>query len=69
MGKVLILFDSASGNTGKMARLVAEGAGSVAGIDIRLRSLPEATAEDVVWCDGLAVGSPASLAAARRLLS
>jgi len=31
MGKVLVLFDSASGNTAKMAGLVAEGAGSILG--------------------------------------
>ena len=29
MGKVLVLYDSASGNTEKMAGLVAEDAGSI----------------------------------------
>jgi len=37
MGKVLVLYDSASGNTAKMAGLVAEGAGSIPGIEVRLR--------------------------------
>ena len=38
MGKVLVLFDSASGNTAKMADLVAEGAASIHGVEVRLAS-------------------------------
>jgi NAD(P)H dehydrogenase (quinone) len=58
MGKVLVLYDSASGNTAKMAALVAQGAGSIPGIEVSLRKVEEATADDVLWCDGLALGSP-----------
>ena len=61
MAKVLILYDSASGNTAKMAGLIADGAGSIAGIEIRLRKIDEATGEDVLWCDGLALGSPTNM--------
>jgi NAD(P)H dehydrogenase (quinone) len=61
MGKVLVLYDSASGNTAKMAGLVAEGAGSIPGIEVRLRKVEEASAEDVLWCDGLALGSPTNM--------
>src|SRR5215467_9935188 len=61
MGKVLVLYDSASGNTAKMARLVAEGAGSIPGVEVRLRQVAEATADDVLWCDGLALGSPTNM--------
>src|SRR5580704_15225393 len=61
MGKVLVLFDSASGNTAKMAALVAEGAASIPGIEVRLRKVDEATADDVIWCDGLALGSPTNM--------
>ena len=61
MNKVLILFDSASGNTKRMAELVAEGAATIAGTEIRLRHIDEAAAEDVLWCDGLAVGSPTNM--------
>jgi NAD(P)H dehydrogenase (quinone) len=61
MGKILVLYHSASGNTAKMAELVAEGAGSIPGIEIRVRDLEAATAEDVIWCDGLAVGSPTNM--------
>ena len=43
MGKILVLYDSATGNTAVMARHVAEGAASVPGIEVRLRSVEEAT--------------------------
>jgi NAD(P)H dehydrogenase (quinone) len=61
MNKVLILFDSKTGNVAQMATFVAEGARQVADTEVRLRALADATAEDVIWCDGLAVGSPTNM--------
>ena len=61
MGRILILYDSATGNTAKMAELIAEGVGEIEGMDIRVCSVDVATADDVVWCDGLAVGSPTNM--------
>ncbi|QEL15464.1 flavodoxin [Limnoglobus roseus] len=61
MGKVLVLYHSASGNTATMARLVAEGAGLIPGTEVRLREVDVASPEDVHWCDGLAVGSPTNM--------
>ena len=61
MSKILVLYDSASGNTAKMAELVAAGAREVPDIEVRLRSVDEASADDVVWCDGLALGSPTNM--------
>jgi NAD(P)H dehydrogenase (quinone) len=61
MAKVLVLYDSSSGNTAKMAGLVAEGAASIPGIEVRQRKVGEATADDVLWCDGLALGSPTNM--------
>ena len=61
MNKILVLFDSRTGNVGRMAELVAEGAGQVGDTEVRLRNVDEATAADVVWCDGLAVGSPTNM--------
>ena len=58
MRNVLVLYDSATGNTKKMASNVAEGAKRVAGTRVRLKCIDEATKEDVLWCDGIAVGSP-----------
>jgi NAD(P)H dehydrogenase (quinone) len=61
MGKVLVLYHSASGNTAAMARLVAEGAGLIPGAEVRLREVDAATPDDVYWCDGLAIGSPTNM--------
>src|SRR3954465_7359918 len=61
MGKVLVLYHSASGNTAMMARLVGEGAGLIPGTEVRLREVDAATPGDVYWCDGLAVGSPTNM--------
>ncbi|RMH05497.1 MAG: flavodoxin family protein [Aquificota bacterium] len=61
MGRVLVLYDSLTGNTEKMAKLVAEGAKRVEGIEVRLKKVDEATKEDVLWADGLAVGSPTNM--------
>jgi NAD(P)H dehydrogenase (quinone) len=61
MNKILVLYDSATGNTAKMAALVAEGAAMIPETDVRVRNLDEATADDVLWCNGLAVGSPTNM--------
>ena len=61
MGKILVLYDSVSGNTAKMAELIAEGVRSIPNMEIRLIKIDEAKAEDVIWCDGLAVGSPTNM--------
>jgi NAD(P)H dehydrogenase (quinone) len=61
MNRILVLYDSKTGNVAKMAELVADGARSIADTEVRVRSVDDATAEDVVWCDGLAVGSPTNM--------
>src|SRR5688572_6999242 len=61
MNKILVLFDSASGNTRRMAELVAEGAREISETEVRLVHIDEAKADDVAWCDGLAVGSPTNM--------
>jgi NAD(P)H dehydrogenase (quinone) len=61
MNRILVLYDSRTGNTARMAQLVAEGAQAVADTETRLRSLAEAQPADVAWCDGLAVGSPTNM--------
>ena len=58
MGKILVLFQSNTGNTAKMAELVAEGAGRVPDTEVRLRSNEEADVEDLKWCEGIALGAP-----------
>ena len=56
--RVLVLYHSQDGHTKMMADLVAEGAASVPATEVRLKSVVEATADDLVWCDGVAAGSP-----------
>jgi NAD(P)H dehydrogenase (quinone) len=61
MNCILVLYDSKSGNTTRMAQLVADGARYIPDTEVRLRSVDEATPEDVYWCDGIAVGSPTNM--------
>jgi len=56
--RILVLYHSQDGHTKMMADLVAEGAGSVPTTEVRLKSVAEATAGDLEWCDGVAAGSP-----------
>jgi len=61
MANVLVLFDSATGHTAAMAALVAEGASSFPGTTVRVKKVDEATPDDLLWCDGIAVGSPTNM--------
>src|SRR6516165_4093566 len=56
--RILVMYHSASGHTKQMADLVVEGATVVPDTEVRLKSVAEAVADDLVWCDGVAVGSP-----------
>ena len=58
MGKILVLHFSATGNTAKMADLVGEGAKRIPGMDIRVKAIDAASRDDILWCDGLALGAP-----------
>jgi len=60
-GRVLVLYFSRDGHTKTMAELVAEGAGSVPLAEVRLKTVAEATADDLMWCDGIAAGSPTNM--------
>lgn len=57
MPKVLVIYFSRTGNTERMAELVAEGARS-RGVDVELVKAPDVDMEQVVRADGLALGSP-----------
>ncbi len=61
MGRVLVLYDTTTGNTRKMAELVAEGANANGQSEVLIRSVDKATPGDVIWCEGLAVGSPTQM--------
>ncbi|MCG6895263.1 MAG: NAD(P)H-dependent oxidoreductase [Desulfobacteraceae bacterium] len=55
---VLVLYYSKGGNTRKLAESIAEGAGEVEGVDVRLRHTRDVTQEEFAAADGLIVGSP-----------
>ena len=64
--KVLVLYDSLTGNVEQMAKFVAEGASEIQGVEVRIRKITadcpdKATPEDVLWADGVAVGSPTNM--------
>ncbi len=55
---ILILYHSQSGHTRLMAEAVAAGAGAIEEVSVTLKQAKEATLEDLLTCDGLAIGSP-----------
>ena len=57
MTRVLIVYHTLSGNTEKMARAYAEGAKSVQGNEVVLKKAFDATLEDLLGCDAIALGS------------
>ncbi len=61
MSNILILYDSKTGNTAKMAELVALGARANGDHDVKILRIDDAKAEDIRWCDGIALGSPTNM--------
>lgn len=57
MARVLIVYHTLSGNTEKMAQAYAEGAKSVQGTEVVVRKALDATLEDLLGCDAIALGS------------
>lgn len=58
MARILIVYHSQTGNTKKMAEAVAEGARAVEGVEVIFKKAADATLEDLLTADGLAVGTP-----------
>ncbi len=58
MASVLIVYDSGTGNTEKMAFTVAQGARQVAGVSVEVKKSEQATLEDLLNADGIIMGSP-----------
>jgi len=61
--QILVLCDSLTGNVETMARLAAEGDQEIRGTEVRVTKVAadgavRATPDDVLWADGVAVGSP-----------
>ncbi len=58
MTKILIVYHSQTGHTKQMAEAVLEGAKAIDGVGVILKKAADATLEDLLGCDGLAVGTP-----------
>jgi len=57
MPKALIVYDSKTGNTEKMATAIGEGIRE-AGLDIEIKKVDEASLADLVAADAMVLGSP-----------
>jgi len=56
--QVLVLYFSKGGNTRRLAEAIAEGAGSVEGITVKLMTTENVTKEDFIESEGIIAGSP-----------
>jgi multimeric flavodoxin WrbA len=57
---LLIVYHSKTGNTARLAEAALEGAtaGDVSGVDVRFRAAGGAGAADLLWADGVLLGTP-----------
>jgi NAD(P)H dehydrogenase (quinone) len=58
LAKILIVYDSKTGNTEKMAFAVAEGARQVEGVEVTVKRVDQTSLEDLLNADGIIMGSP-----------
>jgi NAD(P)H dehydrogenase (quinone) len=58
MAKILVVYDSKSGHTERMAFAVAEGANQVRGVKVAVKKVDQARLEDLAGADGIIMGSP-----------
>jgi multimeric flavodoxin WrbA len=60
MKHLLIVFHTQSGNTGRMAEAAVQGATNelIEAVDVRCLPAREAGPEDLLWADGLLLGTP-----------
>nr|MDO8132694.1 NAD(P)H-dependent oxidoreductase [Candidatus Njordarchaeum guaymaensis] len=58
MPRILVVYDSQTGNTEKMAQAVGEGIGKVTGVDSEIKKVDRTSLDDLVGADGIVMGSP-----------
>ncbi len=58
MAKILVVYDSRTGNTEKMAFAVAEGVNLVSGVEVTVKKVDQTIIEDLSSVDGIIMGSP-----------
>jgi len=59
MKRLLLVFHSQSGRTAQLAEAAAQGITVFAdSVELRVRRAPEATLDDLLWAEGLLLGTP-----------
>ncbi len=58
MAKILLMYYSRTGNTEKMARLIADGIYEVEGVELILKPIALVSVNDWVYYDGIIIGAP-----------
>lgn len=58
MSRILIVYHSQSGNTKAASEAVSQGAKEVSGTEVVIKEALQATKEDLLSCDAIAVGTP-----------
>ncbi len=58
MPKILVVFDSKSGNTEAMALAVAKGAEKTGDVEVTVKRAEQTTNSDLLAADGIIMGSP-----------
>jgi len=58
MKKLLVIYHTQSGNTGKLAKAVVDGASSEADVEVRERMAFDGVLEDLLWADAILIGTP-----------
>lgn len=58
MKRIAIIYYSRTGNTEKMARLIAEGVESESGVEVEVARVEDFPAKEALEYDGLIIGSP-----------
>jgi len=58
LAKILVVYDSKTGHTEKMAFAVAAGAKKVKGVEVQVKKVAETSIKDLAEADGIILGSP-----------
>jgi NAD(P)H dehydrogenase (quinone) len=58
LAKIIIIYDSRSGNTEKMALAIAEGAKKIESVAVDVKRVDQTTLEHLQEADGIIMGSP-----------
>lgn len=58
MPKILLIYDSETGNTERAAIKVSEGVREVRGVECAVKKVDEASLQDMLEADGIVIGSP-----------